>query len=103
MIARLTSFSVPSRNAEEIKKIYAEECLPVIREQKGNLGAWLLEPANPADDFISLTEWITMSDAQTYENSGTYKLLVDKLIGKIDGKPLLRTYSIAEMKITTPA
>jgi heme-degrading monooxygenase HmoA len=100
MIARLTYFGIRANDVEDVKKIYNEECVPVIKKQKGNVGAWLLEPTNPDDDFISLTEWLSMADADAYETSGTYKSLVDKVRNKFRGNPVLKTYTAAEMKVS---
>ena len=100
MFARLTFIGVQSESIEELKKIYNEEVAPVVRSQQGNVGAWLLEPTNSADDFISLTEWISETEANAYESSGTYQELVDKLKDKYKSKPSLKTYNIAETKVS---
>jgi heme-degrading monooxygenase HmoA len=103
MIARLTFFSAANpQDVEEFKKVYREQIVPVIRNQKGNLGAWLLEPADEKDQFISLTEWISMADAGLYESSGTYHELVNKLKSRFEGDYQLKTYNIADTKILTP-
>jgi len=99
MFARLTTISIPSDKAEELKKVYNDEVVPVVKSQKGNVGIWLLEPTNSEDDFISLTEWVSQSDADAYESSGTYRSLVDKLKDMYKNKPVLKTYNIAETKV----
>jgi quinol monooxygenase YgiN len=99
MIARLTFFNAHPKDVEELKKIYREQIVPVIRNQKGNLGAWLLEPTNEKDQFISLTEWISNADGDAYESSGTYKELVNKVKSKFKGESLLKVYNIADTKI----
>ena len=102
MIARLTFFNAANpTDVEEFKKMYREQIVPVIRNQKGNLGAWLLEPMDEKDQFISLTEWISMSDAEQYESSGTYRELVNKIKSKFEGDYQLKTYNIADTKILT--
>jgi len=103
MIARLTYFGIPAKDVEDVKKIYNEQCVPVIKTQKGNVGAWLLEPTNPDDDFISLTEWLSLADAEAYETSGTYKTLVDKVKSRFKGSPVLKTYSAVDAKIIATA
>jgi heme-degrading monooxygenase HmoA len=103
MIARLTFFSVQSQHVEDMKRIYNEEIVPVVKSQMGNIGAWLLEPTTKMDEFISLTEWVSRSDADNYESSGTYKAMVDKVRSKLSGNPLVRTYSIADSKILAHA
>ncbi len=99
MFARLTFIRVQPESIEELKRIYNEELAPVVKSQKGNIGAWLLEPTDSADDFISLTEWISESEANAYESSGTYRTLVDKLKDKYKNKPSLKTYKVAETKV----
>jgi len=103
MFARLTFIGVQSESIEEVKKIYNDEIAPVVRSQQGNVGAWLLEPTNEADDFISLTEWLSEADANVYESSGTYRMLVDKLKDKYKSKPVLKTYNVAEAKVAATA
>ena len=99
MIARLTSFGIHPKDAEDVKRIYNDEVIPVIKSQKGNMGAWLLEPVNERDDYISLTEWISKADADAYESNGTYKQLVNKIKDKFMNTPVLRTYTAVESKI----
>ena len=103
MIARLTYFGLNQKDIDEVKRIYNEDVLPIIRKQKGFLGAWILEPTQAKDQFISLTEWVSQSDAEAYETSGTYKQLVDKVRKYFVGDPSLKVYTAAETKIMTPA
>jgi heme-degrading monooxygenase HmoA len=103
MIARLTFFGVHPREVEELKKTYNEEIVPVIRSQKGNMGAWLLEPKDETDEFISLTEWLSLEDAQAYEAGGTYRELVAKVANRFFSGPVLKTYSAVDSKIISPA
>jgi heme-degrading monooxygenase HmoA len=95
MFIRLTFFDFQLQHLDEVKKIFNEEVVPVVKAQKGNLGVWLLEPTNAMDQFISLTEWTTEVDAQTYQHSGVYKQLVDLLKDKYSSNPVLRTYNVA--------
>jgi len=103
MIARLTYFGLNQKDVEDLKRIYNEETMPVIKKQKGFLGAWLLEPTDPKDQYISLTEWVSQADADAYEASGTYKQLVGKVKDRFIGDPVLKIYTAAETKIMTPA
>ena len=103
MIARLTFFSVAKENVEELKRIYNEEIVPVIRSQKGSVGAWLLEPTDAKDDFISLTEWLSKADAEAYEVTGTYKEMLKKVKDKFKGDSVLKTYTTADNKIIATA
>ena len=100
MFARLTFINIKSDRVEDVKKIYNEEVLPVLKQQKGNIGAWLLEPTISGEDFISLTEWMSEADARAYETNGTYKMLIDKVKDMYTIKPMVKTYNIADSKVS---
>jgi heme-degrading monooxygenase HmoA len=102
MFARLTYIDILPEHHDELKRIFNEEVLPVVRKQKGNIGIWLMEPTDMlSTEYISLTEWISAEDAQSYDSSGTYKSLVDKLKTMYKSKPVLKTYNVAESKLVT--
>jgi quinol monooxygenase YgiN len=84
---------------KDFRKIYNEEIVPVVKKENGNIGAWLLEPTNSAEDFIWLTEWGSEEDANAYESNGTYKMLIDKIKGMYTIKPVAKAYHIAESKV----
>jgi putative N-acetylmannosamine-6-phosphate epimerase len=49
MTARLTFFGIRANDVEDVRKIYNEECVPVIKKQKGNVGACTRpDPTRPA-------------------------------------------------------
>jgi len=103
MYARLTFLKLSRDTSDLAIKVYNDEILPVVRSQKGNIGCWLLEPTNATDDYISLTEWVSPNDADAYEASGTYRSLVEKIKEYYTGKPVLKTYNIAEFKMSATA
>lgn len=100
MFARLTFLDVKPEEVNHLKQIFDDEIVPVVKSQKGIVGVWLLEPTDPGEQFISLTEWQSRSDADAYESGGTYKQLVDKVKNMYKGKPTLKTYNIKESKVT---
>ncbi|HWH64179.1 MAG TPA: antibiotic biosynthesis monooxygenase family protein [Ginsengibacter sp.] len=99
MHARLTFINIQQEKVEELKRIFNEQIVPVVKSQKGNIGIWLLEPTDQKDEYISLTEWLSKADADNYESSGTYTTLVSKINGMYIDKPYLKNYNIAESKI----
>lgn len=103
MFARLTFIKTSLENSDTVKRIYNQEIVPVVRSQRGNIGCWLLEPTNASDDYISLTEWTSSTDADAYEATGTYRMLVDKIKDYYTAKPVLKTYNVAESKISASA
>ncbi|CAN5417909.1 hypothetical protein BH10BAC3_BH10BAC3_37800 [soil metagenome] len=103
MFARLTFLNIQQEKAEDVKRIYNEEIVPVVKSQKGNIGIWLLEPTNEKDEYISLSEWVSQADADAYETSGVYRTLVDKVKEMYTSRPVLRTYNVAENKVMASA
>lgn len=97
MIVRLTYVKFIPGSIDEAKKVYNEEIVPVAKMQKGNLGIRLIEPADNADDFISISEWATNEDAELYESSGVYKNLVSKLADFMASQPVLKTYTAEDV------
>lgn len=98
---RTTAVKLLPDYIEQAKKIYNEQIAPVVRQQRGNIGCWLLEPTDKADDFISLTQWKSQADADAYDNSGLYRNLVKKLDDFVSSKAVLKTYNAEEVKVAT--
>ena len=101
MFARLTFIDILPDHQDDLKRIFNEEVIPVVKKQKGNIGIWLLEPTDMNGEYISLTEWISAADADNYDSSGTYSNLVDKIKALYRSKPVLKTFNIADSKLVT--
>jgi len=56
----------------------------------------MLESVDAPGDSISLTAWDSQEDAEAYEQSGTYKELVDKIRNYITAPPEFSTYEVRE-------
>jgi len=97
MLARLTHLKFLPEHSDQIRKIYNEEVIPVVKSQKGNNDVMLLEPVDKSDDYISLTMWNSKADADAYEASGTYNKLVDKVRSMLTKEPVLKTYNYEEV------
>jgi len=93
MIVRLTYLGFLPGKADEAKKVYANDVVHVVKQEKGNLDCRLLEPVNKADDFISMTVWETEADANAYHTSGVYRELVDKVRGTFAKDAVLKVYT----------
>lgn len=93
MIVRLTFLQFLPEKIEEGKKIYNNEIVKVVKQQKGNLDCRLLEPVNKTDDFISMTVWENEEAANAYHSSGVYKELVNKVRDRFAKDPVLKIYS----------
>ena len=93
MFVRLTYLNFLPGKAEEAKKIYNNELVPVVKKQKGNLDCRMLEPLDKTDEYISMTLWDNKEDADAYHDSGTYKQLVDRIKEMYAKTPVLKVYS----------
>ncbi|HEV8286410.1 MAG TPA: antibiotic biosynthesis monooxygenase family protein [Chitinophagaceae bacterium] len=93
MYVRLTYLNFLPGKAEEAKKIYNSELVPIVKQQKGNLDCRMLEPVDKADDYISMTLWESKEDADAYQSSGVYKELVDRVKDSYAKNPVLKVYS----------
>src|SRR5438552_7976855 len=93
MIVRLTFLQFLPEKIEEGKKIYNNEVVQLVKQQKGNLDCRLLEPVNKTDDFISMTVWENEEDANAYHSSGVYKEMVDRVRNTFAKEPVLKIYS----------
>lgn len=93
MYVRLTYVAFLPDKAEEAKKIYNAEIIPIVKKQKGNLDCRMLEPIDRTDDYISMTVWDNKEDADAYHVSGTYKQLVNKIQPFYSKNPVLKVYA----------
>ena len=101
MYVRLTQIFFMPEHRDDIRRTYYNELAPVVRAQKGNMGAWLLESNDNDGECISLTEWTTQKDAQAYEVSGVYTDLVNRLKHMYTSKPVLKSYNVKDSKVPT--
>lgn len=96
MHVRLTFFtSLPDKNEEAIK-IFHDEIVPVVKQQKGNIDIFLLEPTEENNEAISFSTWETKADADDYEATGLYTELVNKVRHTFAKPPVLKTYNTGE-------
>src|SRR5688572_2923785 len=93
MITRLTFLNFSREKIDDLKKLYQEELMPIVRQQKGNLECKLLEPVDAGDEFISMTVWETPEDADAYQKSGIYKQLVGRVKDQLLTEPVLKVYT----------
>ena len=99
MHARLTFITVDPKDTKEVVDLYNAEIAPAVREFKGLKQVSLLEPTDSSGEFVSLTLWKSQADGEAYENSGTYRKLVDKFKDKFVSKPVLKTYSAQDTSV----
>jgi heme-degrading monooxygenase HmoA len=93
MYVRLTYLNFLPGKAEEAKKIYNNEIVPVVKQQKGNMDCKMLEPVDKGEEYISMTVWESKEDADSYQSSGVYRELVNKVKALYAKEPVLKVYS----------
>jgi heme-degrading monooxygenase HmoA len=93
MYVRLTFLNLLPGKAEEAKRNYNHELVPVVKQQKGNLDCKLLEPIDKANDYVSMTTWESKEDSDAYQVSGVYTQLVNRIRELYAKDPVLKVYS----------
>ena len=94
MWVRLTFVKIQPDKVDELRKVYYEELVPVVKAQKGIVNIFLMEPIDEDEDFISLTSWDSKADGDTYETSGTYLEMVNKVKFGFAAPPTLKSYEV---------
>ena len=89
---RVGQFAVQSGKADEVRKIYEAEAIPLIRAASGNISAFLLQQHQSPESFLAVTIWRTKEDAANYESSGAARQMVEKIRFGFAGPPILTTY-----------
>ena len=94
MWVRLTIGKIKPDCVDELRKIYNEDIIPVVKEFEGMIDAMLMEPESKEDDFISCGIWESKEHGEAYEASGTYEEMVGKVAHTFAGPPTLKTYEV---------
>ena len=96
MWVRLTFVKIQPDKVDELRKVYYEEIVPVVKAQKGIVDIFLMEPIDEDEDedFISLTSWDNKANGDTYEASGTYPEMVNKVKFGFAAPPTLKSYEV---------
>ena len=94
MWVRLTFVKVQLDKLDELRKIYYEELVPAAKAQKGNEAVFLLESVDEEGEVISLSAWDSKENGDTYEASGTYAELVNKVKHTFASPPTLKSYEV---------
>lgn len=79
MFLRLVSVNLRPDMKNEYHRLYVNEIIPALLETKGCLHAYLIMPSRGNNQSISVTVWDSKEDAATYESSGQFASLVDKV------------------------
>lgn len=79
MFMRFVQIRVDQKYIGDIVKIYEENILSQLQQAQGCVFAGLIQSSPDPQDFISLTMWTQPEKAQDYENSGSYKQIMQEV------------------------
>ena len=96
MWIRLIQVKTQLDKMAEARKIYQEEIVPTVKAQKGNIDVFLMESMDKEGEVISFTSWESQEDGDTYEASGTYVEMVNKVKHTFAGIPTLWSYEVKD-------
>ena len=94
MWIRLVIGKIKPGKMDEMRKIYYEEVVPVVKAQKGNVDIFIMEPVEAGDDIISFTSWESKAVGDAYEGSGIYAEMVGKVKHTLDGQLKVKSYEV---------
>lgn len=73
----------PDAAIDEARKAFDENVIPVIKEEKGFIGAFLLVSEDKVDS-IAIALWESRAEAEEVQKSGIYRKQVAKFVAFID-------------------
>lgn len=76
MIMRLLQVKIKPDLLSEVRQMYDEKAMPILRAVPGCLYASLIQSVDRADECMSLTLWETREQADAYEQSNVFKELI---------------------------
>ncbi len=72
-VVRLIHVNVDPNHAAEAERIWAENCAPLMIQQKGCRSEQLLKCDDVPGEYISYSEWESQADIDAYRESEAHK------------------------------
>lgn len=94
MYSRVVNVQFQSGKVEEASHMVKDVIVPVLREQKGFKGQFLLSQGDTGK-AISINLWETEADLTAFESSPLYGELMSKLAGVLAGPPAGERYEVS--------
>jgi quinol monooxygenase YgiN len=79
MYLRIVSAKIKPGKLEEFRRLYAAEIIPALRGVPGCRYAFLTESLEAQNEVISVTIWDSRQEAESYEQSGLFDQLTQKV------------------------
>jgi heme-degrading monooxygenase HmoA len=94
MYARAVNVQFQSGKVDEANHIVKDAIVPVLKEQKGFKGQFLLTQRDTGKG-ISINLWETEADLTAFESAPLYRQLMGKLAGVLAGPPAGERYEVS--------
>ena len=91
----MTYLAFSAEDRSQSAEAYRKEVAPVIRAQKGNKDASLLEPADGGDEYISSTLWEDEAALKSFEASAAYSDLIARIKQMVSKPPQQKYYKVS--------
>ena len=93
MFGRQVTLKLKANSATELKRLAADEILPILRKQKGFRDETTFIAPERAEAIVN-SFWDTKADAEAYSRTG-YPEVLKTLASVIDGTPTVKTFEFA--------
>ncbi len=74
---RIVALKIRPEKVEEFRHVYVDRIIPALREVKGCRFIYLTENPEKPDEMISVTSWESEDDANRYEQSGAFQMILE--------------------------
>jgi len=79
LFLRIVSLKLKPGKTDEFRELYLHEIIPALHNTDGCRHAYLLMPKEEGHEALSVTMWDSKQAADTYEQSGRFAQLVEKV------------------------
>ncbi len=97
MWVRLTFQRFKPNKIDELRKDFYEKLVPIVKEQKGNIDIYLMEPVDGDGEFVSLNSWDNKADMDAwvaYMTSGVLDEMINEVKDSFAGPPTVKTNEV---------
>jgi heme-degrading monooxygenase HmoA len=92
--ARVVDLRVRSVDTKDMVRVYRDEVVPAVREQRGFGGAMLLTDSQTGVG-ISITLWETEADREAGEETGLFDEQIEKFSNMLTDTPVRKHYDLS--------
>lgn len=76
---RFLQLKINTEYIQMLRPFYEKSVIPELQKMEGCLFAGLIQSSRSAGEFISMTLWETKSQAEAYEKSGVFQMLLKRV------------------------